>query len=76
VIQLSEIGRGREMRALVRLLAARSGQLVVPAALGNELGVSRQTVVRYLELLEEVFLITIGRSSKWYEGLAVGDLGK
>jgi len=57
VIQLSEIGRGREMRALVRLLAARSGQLVVPAALGNELGVSRQTVVRYLELLEEVFLI-------------------
>lgn len=57
VIQLSEIGRGREMHALVRLLAARSGQLVVPAALGNELGVSRQTVVRYLELLEEVFLI-------------------
>ena len=57
VIQLSEIGRGREMHALVRLLAARSGQLVVPAALGHELGVSRQTVVRYLELLEEVFLI-------------------
>lgn len=57
VIQLSEIERGPEMRALTRLVAARSGQLVVPGTLGNELGLSRQTVGRYLSLLEEVFLI-------------------
>jgi uncharacterized protein len=57
VIQLSEIERGPEMRALTRLLAARSGQLLVPGALSNELGLSRQTVSRYLGLLEEVFLI-------------------
>lgn len=57
VIQLSEIKRGPEMRALVRLLAARSGQLLVPSALGNELDLPRETVNRYLGLLEEVFLI-------------------
>lgn len=68
VIQLSQIERGREMRALVRLLAARSGQLLVSAALGNELGVSRQTVNRYLELLEEVFLIK--RIPAWSRNLS------
>jgi uncharacterized protein len=57
VIQLSEIERGPEMRALIRLLAARSGQLLVPGSLGSDLGLSRQTVNRYLSLLEEVFLI-------------------
>jgi predicted AAA+ superfamily ATPase len=57
VIQLSEIERGAEMRALTRLLAARSGQLLVAAALGNSLGLPQPTVRRYLGLLEEVFLI-------------------
>ncbi len=57
VILLSEIERGPEMRALIRLLAARSGQLLVPGALGNELGLPQPTVKRYLGLLEEVFLI-------------------
>lgn len=57
VIQLSEIQRGPEMRALVSLLAWRSGQTLVPGALANELGLPRDTVARYLGLLEEVFLI-------------------
>jgi hypothetical protein len=57
VIQLSAIERGAEMRALTRLAAARSGQLLVPGALGNELGLPQPTVKRYLSLLEEVFLI-------------------
>jgi predicted AAA+ superfamily ATPase len=35
VIQLSEIERGPEMRTLTRLVAARSGQLLVPGSLGN-----------------------------------------
>jgi uncharacterized protein len=68
VIQLSQIERGREMRALVRLLAARSAQLLVPGALANELGVSRQTVGRYLELLDEVFLIK--RIPAWSRNLS------
>jgi predicted AAA+ superfamily ATPase len=57
VVQLSEIERGPEMRALTRLVAARSGQLLVPGALGNDLGLPQPTVKRYLGLLEEVFLI-------------------
>lgn len=57
VIQLSEIERGPQMRALIRLVAARSGQLLVPNALGNALGLPQPTVSRYLGLLEEVFLI-------------------
>ncbi|MRH86855.1 DUF4143 domain-containing protein [Nocardia sp. SYP-A9097] len=57
VMQLSEIARTTEMFALTNLVAARSGQLLVPGSLGNELGVPRDTVARYLRLLEEVFLI-------------------
>ena len=57
VIQLSEIERGPEMRALTRLVAARSGQPLITGTLGGELGLSQPTVKRYLSLLEEVFLI-------------------
>jgi predicted AAA+ superfamily ATPase len=57
VIQLSEIQRGAEMRALVRLLAARSGQLLVPGNLAGQLALPQTTVQRYLSLLNEVFLI-------------------
>jgi predicted AAA+ superfamily ATPase len=57
VIQLSEIERGPEMRTLTRLVAARSGQLLIPGTLASELGLSQPTVKRYLSLLEEVFLI-------------------
>jgi predicted AAA+ superfamily ATPase len=65
VIQLSEIERGPQMRALIRLVAARSGQLLVPGALGSELGLPQPTVKRYLALLEEVFLIR--RIPAWSE---------
>ena len=57
VIQLSEIQRGPEMRSLITLLANRSGQTLVSNALASELGIPRDTVARYLGLLEEVFLI-------------------
>ncbi|MFC6083177.1 ATP-binding protein [Sphaerisporangium aureirubrum] len=56
VSRLSEIERAPEMRALLRLLAARSGQLLVANALSGTTGVSQSTVHRYLALLEEVFL--------------------
>lgn len=57
VAQLSEIERVAQMRALIRLLAARSGQLLVAASLGSDAGISQATALRYLGLLEEVFLI-------------------
>lgn len=68
VIQLSEIERGPEMRALTRLVAARSGQLLVPGTLGNELGLPQPTIKRYLGLLEEVFLIK--RIPAWSRNLS------
>lgn len=57
VTQLAEIERPAQLRALLRLLAARSGGLLVAAALAQDLQVSARTVQRYLALLEEVFLI-------------------
>jgi predicted AAA+ superfamily ATPase len=73
VIQLSEIERGPEMRALTRLVAARSGQLLVPGALGNELGLPQPTIKRYLGLLEEVFLIK--RIPAWSRNLSSRAIG-
>ena len=57
VAQLSDIERKSQMRGLIRLLAARSAQLLVANSLGSEVGVSQMTALRYISLLEEVFLI-------------------
>ena len=57
VRQLAEIERAPQLATLIRLLAARSGQLLSPGSLESELGLSRPTVARYMRLLEEVFLI-------------------
>lgn len=66
--QLSEIERAPAMHALIRLVAARSGQLLVPGSLGGELALPRDTVARYLRLLEEVFLIK--RIPAWSRNLS------
>ncbi|MFC7644444.1 ATP-binding protein [Streptosporangium lutulentum] len=71
--QLAEIERTAEMRALVRLLAARSGQLLVAGALSNAVGLSASTVHRYLSLLEEVFLIK--RIPAWSRNLSSRAIG-
>ncbi len=73
VIQLSEIERGAEMRVLTRLVAARSGQLLVPGALAGELGLAQPTVKRYLGLLEEVFLMK--RIPAWSRNLSTRAVG-
>jgi predicted AAA+ superfamily ATPase len=57
VSQLSEIEQPAQMRALLRLMADRSAQLLVANAVAAGLGISARTVHRYLGLLEEVFLI-------------------
>ena len=73
VMQLSEIERGHEMRALIRLIAARSGQLLVPGTLAGELGLAQPTIHRYLSLLEEVFLIK--RVPAWSRNLSTRAVG-
>ncbi len=57
VRQLAEIERAPQLTTLIRLLAARSGQLVAPGSLESELQLARPTIARYLQLLDEVFLI-------------------
>lgn len=69
VRQLSEIERTGEMRALIRLLAARSGQLVV----ASDIRLPHRTVGRYLDLLKEVFLIK--RVPAWSRNLSTRAIG-
>jgi predicted AAA+ superfamily ATPase len=46
-----------EMRRLLSVVAGRMGGLAVPQALGSDVGMSRVTLSRYLDLLELVFVI-------------------
>jgi uncharacterized protein len=48
VMRISGIERCPQMRALVQLLAARSGQLLVTATLATELRLYQATISRYL----------------------------
>ena len=57
VRQLSDIQHKGQLRTLVRLLAARSATIVAANSLESALGLSRPTIARYLQALEEVFLI-------------------
>ena len=73
VSQLSDIERTTEMRALIRLLAGRSGQLLVVNAVGSEAGLPASTVHRYVALLEEVFLIK--RIPAWSRNVSARAVG-
>ncbi|MDN5931475.1 MAG: ATP-binding protein [Pseudonocardia sp.] len=73
VSQLSEIERPAQMRALLGLLAARSGNLLVANALSSDLPVSARTVHRYLSLLEEVYLIK--RIPAWARNVSARAVG-
>ncbi len=73
VSQLSEIERTAEMRALIRLLAARSGQLLVVTAVSGETGLPASTVNRYLSLLEEVVLVK--RIPAWSRNVSTRAIG-
>ncbi len=57
VRQLSDIQHKGQLRTLVRLLAGRSATIVGANSLESALGLSRPTIVRYLQALEEIFLI-------------------
>lgn len=73
VSELSEIERTAEMGMLIRLLAARSGQLLVASALGSAARLPNRTTGRYLGLLEEVFLIK--RVPAWSRNLSTRATG-
>jgi len=57
VLELANIERRGDLLKLLALLAGRAGQLIVPGTLAGQSGISRSTLVRYLELLASVFLI-------------------
>jgi uncharacterized protein len=73
VVELANITRKADLFKLVALLAGRAGGLLESTALAGPLGLSRTTVVRYLELLSAVFLIkTIPAWSSGQTRRAVG----
>lgn len=57
VRQLADIQRKGELRRLVRLLAARSATIIAANSLESALGLSRPTIARYFQALEEIFLV-------------------
>lgn len=73
VTQLSEIERAPELRKLLSLIAARSGQLLVGNALSTQMSLSARSIHRYLALLEEVFLIK--RIHAWSRNLSTRAIG-
>ena len=90
VMDLAEIQRKGELRRLVRLMATRTGTLINPANLSSDLGLSRSTVARYMQALEETFLIkqipgwsrnlgarTTGAAKLFFvdSGIAVNEIG-
>ena len=57
VQQISDIERPAEMRRLLRVVAARMGTPAVIQSIANDVALPRQTLSRYLDLLELVFVI-------------------
>lgn len=73
VSQLSEIEHTDGMQTLLTLVAARSGQLLVENALACDTRLSARTVGRYIDLLEEVFLIK--RVPAWSRNVSTRAVG-
>jgi hypothetical protein len=57
VRQLINLRHMREFGQCVRLLAGRTGQLLNQRSLGNEVGVSSNTITQWLSLLEASYLV-------------------
>lgn len=57
VRQLMQLRHLREFGQYVRLLAGRTGQLLNHASLGNEVGVSSNTITQWLSVLEASYLV-------------------
>jgi predicted AAA+ superfamily ATPase len=59
VKQVADIQKAADMRRLISLLAAQNGGLLNVSRIAGELGVSRPTVQRYVEILETVYLVRL-----------------
>jgi predicted AAA+ superfamily ATPase len=78
ILAIEGLRNSSKMRDLLRLLAFQSGNLVSYDELGKQLGMSKNTVEKYLDLLSKVFVIyklpafsgnlrkEISKASKWY----------
>lgn len=78
ILAIDGLRNSGKMRDLLRLLAFQSGNLVSYDELGKQLGMSKNTVEKYLDLLSKVFVIyklpafsgnlrkEISKASKWY----------
>lgn len=78
ILQLEDVRHAEKLSRLLQLLAFQIGREVSLSELGTQLGLSRNTVDRYLDLLEKVFVIyarsgfsrnprnEIGKSRRYY----------
>ncbi|HON52134.1 MAG TPA: ATP-binding protein [Bacteroidales bacterium] len=78
ILIIDGIRNASKMLDLLRLIAFQTGNLVAYDELGKQLGMSKNTVEKYLDLLSKVFVIyrlgaysknlrkEISKSSKWY----------
>ena len=78
ILAFDKINNSDKIISLLRLLAFQVGNLVSTSELGSQLGMSGNTVLKYLDLLSKVFIIhkvsgfsrnlrkEITKSSKWY----------
>ena len=57
ILDLSGIRYGNKLRDLLRLLAYQTGSLVSFSELGRSLGLTTDTVQRYVDLLEQSFVV-------------------
>jgi len=57
ILELENIRNSAKLIDLLRLLAFQIGQQVSLSELGNNLGIAKQSVERYLDLLEKTFII-------------------
>ncbi|MCQ2960215.1 MAG: ATP-binding protein [Bacteroidales bacterium] len=78
ILAVDGIRNANKMRELLQLIAYQVGSMVSYDELGQSLGISRNTVERYLDLLQKTFVVyrlgsysknlrkEIRKSSKWY----------
>lgn len=78
ILAIEGLRNSNKMRDLLRLLAFQSGNLVSYDELGKQLGMSKNTVEKYLDLLSKIFVVyklpafsgnlrkEISKASKWY----------
>lgn len=64
---LTDAHKLKEMPRLLRLLASRAANIVVPTNISNDIALHRETVEAYIGLLEAVFLVK--RLPAWTPGI-------